>query len=260
MEHADQWLRVQDGDVSFELRAVSRLERWRAETFFEKEAGTIAWLKGSLRQGDVFLDVGANVGIYSILASALVGASGSVISVEPHLVNASCLIGNVVRNNAGNVRVLSSALHEADGWFDFNYYSTESGSAMSQLGNTRDADEKEFKPACVESKFATTVDSLIASRQIASPDLIKVDVDGNELLVLRGMRSLFTGAKPPRSVQVEINPRFDQGIFDYMRSCGFEMRDKHYSDSGAKKLSSGISPELVSFNAIFSLAGRGGEK
>ena len=116
--------------------------------------------------------------------------------------NTACLVKNAVRKKATNVRIPSTALHEAVGWFDFYYYSTESGSTISQHANTRDADEKEFAPAWVESKFATTVDTLVASRQIASPDMIKVDVDGNELLVLWGMKSLLISAMQPRSIQI----------------------------------------------------------
>ena len=54
------------------------IEYFRAQTLFTKEEGTIAWLQRELKPGDVFYDVGANVGCYTIVAAKLVGETGMV--------------------------------------------------------------------------------------------------------------------------------------------------------------------------------------
>ena len=69
--------------------ATSDIEQWRATSLLHKEAGTVAWISRSVGPGDVFYDVGANIGIYSLLAALCAGPAGRVFAFEPHLLNCS---------------------------------------------------------------------------------------------------------------------------------------------------------------------------
>ena len=84
------------------------------------------------------------------------------------------------------------------------------------------------------------------------PHHVKIDVDGNEMLILKGMRRLLSGPQRPRSVQVEINKRYKEEIMPFMESCGYTMSERHFSRSGLKKLARGADPEDYTYNAIFS--------
>ncbi|MGC4085037.1 MAG: FkbM family methyltransferase [Vicinamibacterales bacterium] len=68
-----------------------------------------------LKPGDVVVDVGANVGLYSVVCATCVGDTGTVIALEPSPRIANFLRGNVAVNRLSNVRVLNVAVGDADG-------------------------------------------------------------------------------------------------------------------------------------------------
>jgi FkbM family methyltransferase len=152
------------------------MEDYRAQTLFVKEEGTINWIRDNVKPGEAFLDIGANIGLYTLVAAHQVGPSGAVYAVEPHIVNFQSLLRNVAANNfQDRVRAFSCALHDSTGVFDFNYCSLEAGTSMSQLGASRDGEEQDFIPTVVEAKLATTVDDMIATGSIRPPHHIKID-------------------------------------------------------------------------------------
>jgi FkbM family methyltransferase len=249
-------IEVSDGFYLYRFHASTELERWRAQTLPTKEAGTIEWIHDAVRAGDVFVDVGANIGQYSLVAGRRVGDRGAVYSFEPHAANFLSLLRNVSLNNLGGVITpLGCALHEAAGHFRFNYRHWDAGTSMSQLGLVRDAEDRSFAPVIVELKAAFTLDELVATGTIRKPDHIKIDVDGNELLVLKGMRSLLTRADPPRTLQVEINSRYRQELFGFMAEVGFVQYHRHYTMWGKEQLRRGHDPESVVYNALFRPSG-----
>jgi hypothetical protein len=122
---------------------------------------------------------------------------------------------------------------------------------MSQLNDCRDDKGAFFQPVFSELKCAVTADHLIKTGSIRPPDLIKVDVDGNELPVLRGMSRALSGANPPRSVQVEITRGHKDELFDFMHEQGFELAERHDTLAGTRKLSANVDPDSFSYNAVF---------
>jgi Protein-L-isoaspartate(D-aspartate) O-methyltransferase (PCMT) len=79
------------------------------------EPNLTSWLEGRLRPGDVFVDVGANVGYFTVLASRLVGESGRVVAIEPSPLANSVLRRNVSDNGGENVRVENVAVWDSSG-------------------------------------------------------------------------------------------------------------------------------------------------
>ena len=219
---------IEDGAESYVFFCENSVEQWRATTLLTKEAGTVDWIKMYVQPGHVFLDVGANIGLYTVLAAKRVGREGLVYAFEPHLGNAFRLMQNV-RANAieDQVKVLSVALHDTNGFVDFNYNAEISGSSMSQLGSRRDSEEREFDAVLREYKCAVTVDSLIASGAMRPPQHVKIDVDGNELFVLKGMHALLGGTSRPLTVQVEINRRYKDDVIRMMREAGYGNGVRH---------------------------------
>lgn len=230
----------------------SQLEEYRARTLYIKEEGTIDWIRENVKPGDAFLDIGANIGVYTLVAAHCVGPEGKVYAFEPHMVNFQSLLGNIAANGLQDrVRPFACALHESSQTLEFNYSSLDPGTAMSQLGSTKDSEERDFRPVACEWKLAASVDDLIASGAIRPPTHIKLDVDGNELLILRGMRTLLSGPNPPLSLQVEINQRYDGALFAFLRECGFEQAEVHHTLNGKMMLAKGADPDSITRNAIF---------
>jgi FkbM family methyltransferase len=129
----------------------------RAATLYSKEEGTIAWLDRELRPDDVFLDIGANIGMYTLYAGLRLDGKGAVIAVEPHLVNAARLMENVQANGLGDrVSVLTIALAGEPGFGTFHYRDWGAGSSNSQVGRSRDSTGEAFDAAARELKSVAT--------------------------------------------------------------------------------------------------------
>ena len=243
---------IQDGDRGYVFRCESPVELWRAMTLFVKEEGTVAWLKRSVGPSDVVYDIGANVGLYTLLAAHRVGDDGIVYAFEPHVANANSLLHNIAANDLnGRVKVLTTALNDKEGFFEFNYNTWVPGSSMSQLHRTQDDQGRDFTPVFSELKSATTIDRLLACGAVRPANVIKIDVDGNELLILKGMRELLTGANRPRSVQVEISPAAKASIYDFLASVGYVVVDEHDTLAGKRKRAISAGRSDISYNAVF---------
>jgi len=226
------------------FRVRSSVEYWRAKTLPEKETGTVAWLAGNVRENDLLCDVGANIGIYTVLAAAL---GARVVAFEPHLGNAESLVDNVALNGlADRVDVYSIALHDQTGFGPFNYHSMVRGSSQSQYQAVEDDSGKRFAPVGREMKWGVPFDSLGVQ-----PDLVKIDVDGNEPAVLDGMAATLSAAERPRSVQVEVNARNSAEVRPRMEGYGYRFDHRHETQAGKERLAQGVDPEQVAHNAVY---------
>lgn len=251
-ERLSKTVTLRHDGAEYSYRCSTFDEYLRAESLFYKEPGTFGLITAELRPGDVFFDIGANMGIYSVPAALRVGAGGGVYAFEPHVANARSLLANVVINGLQDrVRVLTCALHESSGFFDFKYQDLTAGSSMSQLGSDRDAFGRPLEPVASELKYATTVDALIDAGAVRAPDVAKIDVDGNELLVLRGMHALLTGDSPPRAVQIEVNVEERDELEQFMSSSGFELAERHLTEGIQRLLDDGADPSSLPFNGVF---------
>lgn len=144
-----------------------------------------AAMLGSIRTGDVVWDVGANVGLYSNKFSDIAGASGRVFAYEPSPANLRRLKEAIAV--CGNVTVLPFALGERDDVVHF-----EQGN--DSLGATSRIVDKSVKASnpLVEIRVVSG-DQVISSGQAASPNVVKIDTEGYELDVLRGLRQTLLG-------------------------------------------------------------------
>jgi FkbM family methyltransferase len=234
------------------FRCQTETELWRARTAATKEAGTVEWIAGTVKPGEVFCDIGANIGLYTLMAAAVVGERGRVYAFEPHAANFLSLMRNIVLNRMEQVvQPAACALHDRDGVFDFNYENLGAGSSMSQLAATRDGEEREFRPVVREAKLATSLDRIIESGSLQPPHHVKLDVDGNELLILRGMQRLLGGPMRPRTLQVEINQRYRAELLSFMDQCGYVQYHRHDTAHGLEQIAQGRPAADVAHNALF---------
>ncbi len=249
-------IEVDDRGGQLRFVAENLTDAFRPLSLWIKEPGTMAWIDREVRAGDRFLDIGANIGIYTIAAGRRVGAEGKVYAVEPHKANVLTLMRNIAANGfEDRVEVLPFALADVRKVLRFNYVSLESASTGSQLGSNRvETSNETFTPVASELLPAMTVDDLIAEGAIERPSLVKIDVDGIELAILKGMRGLLGGPERPRSVQIEVNRGESRGIDDFMTACGYRLKDRHFTMSGERRAGAGIDPDLIAHNAEYSPA------
>ncbi|MGD8990758.1 MAG: FkbM family methyltransferase [Desulfobacterales bacterium] len=245
-------IEIFDGERALKFRCNNIHELRRCMRIFTKEPGTIEWIKKTLTSGDVFYDIGSNIGIYTIFAANFVGKQGRIYSFEPQSLNFSRLLENIDANQFFN-RIIpcNFALHDEKGFFDFIYSDFESGSAHHQLieGPKNSKIGNEHKVA--EFKYATTIDDLIGSGKIRQPQHIKIDVDGNEMAILKGMSQLLKDTGRPKSIQVELDKDHQEEILDFMKLNNYDCKETHYTAAGIRKIQEGQNPDEQVYNAIF---------
>jgi FkbM family methyltransferase len=172
----------------------------------------------SLAGGDMFLDVGSHYGIYSVLASKLVGATGQVIAVEPHPGALQILQENLAVNGCENVEVMKVAFSDKTGPLALSY--NEHGSHRQRPSDSAPS---------IHAVQAIAGDE--ALRNYPVPTAVKIDVEGHEFAVLCGLKQ--TLSKPScRLLCLEIHPNLlppgvtQDSIAEFIRNCGFTVLSK----------------------------------
>jgi FkbM family methyltransferase len=207
-----------------EMVAESDIEVFRLGSC-AKEPETIAWIEGYIRPGDVFYDVGANVGAYSLVADREMDGTGRVYAFEPGFSTFPTLVRNVFLNEfQDRVVPLSVALADASGLVPITYSTIEAGGAKHTFGQT-----SEDQPWQRVVSFA--LDEFRERFGLEQPNLIKIDVDGAEPLVLRGApRTLRDPAL--RSVLVEVTegePETKE-IVGLLEAAGLSLASRHFHE------------------------------
>jgi FkbM family methyltransferase len=144
-------------------------------------------LQEVLKPGTCFLDIGANVGFYSVLASCIVGELGQVHSFEPSPRNVSFLTRHIELNRLSNVHIHAVAL--SDGPDRQMSFAASANPCSGHLTANHGAVD------CIPVRV-TSLDSLWRRSAYAAPSVIKIDVEGAELNVLQGGRQLLAECRP----------------------------------------------------------------
>jgi FkbM family methyltransferase len=153
-----------------------------------------------IQPGDTFVDGGANMGFYSLLAAKVLKGSGCVVSFEPDPRNIPILHSNVVMNCLdGLIRIEPKALSDRECESDF--WSAPENAWGGSLVKRPGVESKRYQVS------ATTLDQYVVSTRLRPVDIIKLDIEGAEPRALRGMRGALRTA---RMVVYEIDkPRLD---------------------------------------------------
>lgn len=168
------------------------------------EAAESHVVKAVVKPNDVFVDIGANIGYYTALASALVGNNGIVYSFEPGKKTFSKLESTVRLLKLNNVRIFNVGLGEHSGGSDF-YTSISGHDAVQAIRPWHGMDlvHGEYVKEQIE---LISLDKAIEEYQIPRERIsyIKCDVEGAELSVLNGAQSIFKNSHLP-VIQIELN-------------------------------------------------------
>ena len=154
----------------------------------------------TIDEGMTFLDIGAHIGFFSIVASDLVGPTGSVHSFEPTPGTVGRLELNLRNAEATNVRVHSKALWNEEAELQFKDFGPELSAYNSLIGLRIDGQEDRI-PAAVHKVQATTLDAICSAFRI-KPDVVKLDVESAEFQVLQGGHEVLVSSRPIIAIEV----------------------------------------------------------
>jgi FkbM family methyltransferase len=194
------------------------------------EPGVTALFRQLIRPGDVVVDVGANIGYFTILAARLVGLEGHVHALEPAPDTHAALVANIRRNGLGNVTAHAVAAAASTGTATLHHARGVNAGASSLRSDPGPR---------LGAVSAYSVDvplrplaELVPPEQRSRLRLVKIDVEGYEADVLEGLAPLFEEGHRP-SLVIEMHPDLDPGVTDAVPDfCDrFELRIERLVDS-----------------------------
>jgi FkbM family methyltransferase len=194
-----------------------------------------------VKEGMTVVDVGANVGYYTLLAARLVGKSGRVFAFEPSSENFALLKRNVEANGYDNVVLVSKAVSDSTGTATLRLdRSSSGGHSLSDFRGA--ADTVEVETVSLDEYFAGRDDRI---------DLIKVDAEGAEMAIFHGMQKVL--ARSPHIVLLtELFPRairsFGHRPEDYVHQlagCGFQIHPIDEDSGNVGTLDPNRASELI---------------
>lgn len=237
-------------ELCFEVE--SDLERYRVETILEKEPETIAWINGwsNASKSSIFFDIGANIGIYSLYATYKY-PSLDVYSFEPVLNNYSALQRNVRLNRSQNIYPFNLALANENKLSNLYLSDTRIGNSGAQIDIAVNEKGEEYKALRVEKVLSISLDKLIFEYGLPVPTFVKIDVDGHETDILKGM--LRALAQPElKSLLIEFNSQEEFALWQPQLADMDLLIDTRYDNLPNHSRVRRISKGTLARNYIFS--------
>ncbi|WP_176721923.1 FkbM family methyltransferase [Bradyrhizobium sp. LMTR 3] len=180
------------------------------------EAGPIDSLKEFVPSGSLVIDVGANVGFFSLRFAKWVGSDGKVISIEPEDRNYDHLISALRREALlGRVDCLKAVAADVQ------------GEMFLEINPRHPADHKLSRDGTGLAVNAVTLDELVQDARHLRPALVKIDVQGAEMLVLQGATNILKNAAPALFIELhEVGlSKFGtsvSAVLDYLLEHGYQ--------------------------------------
>jgi FkbM family methyltransferase len=208
-----------ENDIKLQLYKDSILCRLIYFGFEEKE---ITFIKRFLKNGDVLLDIGSNIGLFSLYASQIVGNEGQIYAIEPTPETFKRLEGNINLNLFKNIRTFNIGLSNEKATLKFNI-SNDGHDAWNSFAKLNELENS----SSVEVEV-TTLDSFLNENNIIHIDLVKLDVEGWEKFVLQGGKELITkSSSPVFMIEFTEENAFAAGyycgeIYDVMKKYGYQ--------------------------------------
>jgi FkbM family methyltransferase len=172
--------------LRFTLQCDNWITHYRWQTFNDKEPETLDWIDGWLRDGDLFFDIGANVGVYTIYA-AVRHPRIRVVAFEPEYANLHALRDNLFGNRLQErVGVYALGLSDQSGVSWLHIQELKPGAALHTESREHLEQTLTGRPVIWrEGICIMTMDAFCAETGL-QPDGIKIDVDGTEARILAG--------------------------------------------------------------------------
>jgi FkbM family methyltransferase len=154
------------------------------------EEVTTNLFKKIVKRGDVVVDLGANIGYFTLLAARLVGKEGRVFALEPEPKNFGYLTKNIALNNYKNVSTFQKAASDKNGKtelficsYDTGHHTINQYQGITAYSRGREAEKKAIQIGTV------ALDSFLAGQKV---NVMKIDVEGAELLAIKGAKETLS--------------------------------------------------------------------
>ena len=201
----------------------------------ERERESMTLCARLIRDGDVVFDVGGHIGYMALYFASLVGACGRVFSFEPASSNLPYIHANVERATHNNVVLVEQAVGAENGFTTFwsEELTGQNGSIIPGY-SAIDANAKSHgvRPHTQELTLEMVTLDSFARRVGVVPGFAKIDVEGAESLVLRGMRDILAGERP--RIMIEVTNQCET-VFDTFAKADyllFDEKQRRVSDPG----------------------------
>lgn len=150
------------------------------------EAGTLEFIKNNLKKGNCFVDIGANIGLMSIVASKVVGSEGKIYSFEPHPNTVKILRFNVNLNSIKNIEIIEKGVGSKSGEAKiYDRWDVNRGGA-SLLSSSSKQESYDIHIVSLDEVFENI-----------DVNMIKIDIEGFELEALKGAVKILSAENPP---------------------------------------------------------------
>ena len=182
--------KVRINNLTFTLSCTNWITHFRWYTFKKKEPETIYFINNFIKDRDIFFDIGANIGVFSIYAAKLY-KNLQVISIEPESSNLSILKENIIENKLSK-QILSYSLAISDkvGLSKLHLQDFAPGAALhtENKGEIKFSAEGKHPILWAEGISTVTLDYFCEETK-RFPNIIKIDTDGNEKKILKGAKT-----------------------------------------------------------------------
>lgn len=185
------------------------------------EVEELDFLRVVLKDGDIFIDIGANIGLFSLSASVIVGVNGRVISYEPTPNTFSRLLENVELNSFSNVDAKNIGLSETCGNLVLNISDT----GFDAWNSFTITDNSKFQASV--SVPVSTLDEELKCVDKSKVKMIKIDVEGWEKFVIKGGINFFKDYCPILMIEFTESNAFAAGyfiqeVYDILNNLGYK--------------------------------------
>jgi FkbM family methyltransferase len=234
LENVDLVYDFSHNGLNIKIACPNRVNLYRAETYLTKEPDMIDWLE-TMDSNVVLLDIGANIGLYSIYA-AKKGVK-QVIAVEPESQNYGLLNKNIHLNHLSDkITALNIGFNDVSGLNHLFIPNFLPGAALNNLGESTNWKKEAFNADFRQSVMAYSVDDFLLANSSLFPTHIKIDVDGIERRIIEGASKTLKDDRV-RQVIIELNTSLpeDMEIIDILKGHGFKLVDQKNSATAAAK-------------------------
>ena len=191
--------------------------------FKTHEPLTTKLLSKELKKGMTCLDVGGNIGYYTLLESKIIGDAGKVIAIEPSPPNFEHLKRNLEIQDTKNVDAYNFAAGDVDGNVNFLVYKESNGSFTIPDGETTDLPGELIKVP------AKRMDTFLKELNIEHVDFVRMDVEGYEHHIIEGMKETIKKSKPMFQIEVHVTLMGKEGTRRFLKEFqDFGYEAKYY--------------------------------
>lgn len=188
------------------------------------EQSLVKTLQNYLKPGDIFIDLGANEGYFSVIASQIVGETGRVIAIEPQLRLQPILHRNFNLNSCNNAKVLPVAVSDKSGKASVHLSSNMNTGSSSLVQST-------VYPLSKQEVVTTTLSEIFQQEDITNCGMIKIDIEGWEYEAIMGSLEIFRKHRI-KVVALELHPQIlskrglsAKNIIDCLIGLGFTLNE-----------------------------------